>query len=334
MEPRKHKHLTLDERRQIYFMLGRKMSVVDIARQLQRHHSTIYREIQRNSYWDEEDHKNNDYYHLCAQEFYRRRRQSLRLLWRNPELQGFVIEKLRSYWSPEQIGGYLKRLGIKGFYVCHETIYRFIYSVQGREHELYQYLVKGRKNRRKKFSRKPRSSRVLEHHGIAYRPKIIATRETFGHWEGDLVIYRREFGKSNITSLIERKSRYTILAKNSDRRPIPVMQRISKELGRLSASVTKTITFDRGFEFMSYPILQKNLGMDSYFCDPQAPWQKGAVESNNNRLRRFLPRDLDLNTVSNADIYDICVIMNNTPRKCLGYKTPQEVMDEYLQRAA
>lgn len=314
-------------------MLGKKISVCRIAQELNRHHSTVYREINRNSYFHEDPFLRG-YSHVVANDMAENRRYSLRKLLRNKELTTYVIEKLKACWSPEQISGFLKRRNIQGFYACHETIYRFIYSVQGRERGLYKYLVKGRKNRRHKFSRKPRSSKVLEHHGIAYRPDIIDSRETFGHWEGDLVIYRREFGKSNITSLVERKSRYTIIAKNDDRRPIPVMKRIGQELSKLPKSITKTITFDRGIEFMSYSILQKKLGMDSYFCDPQAPWQKGAVESNNNRIRRFLPRDLDINTVTDADIYDICVIMNSTPRKCLNYKTPQEVMDEYLQRAA
>lgn len=333
METKKHKHLTLDERRQIYFLLGRKMSAVEIARKLNRHHSTIYREIQRNSFWDGEEHKNNDYYPLCAQEFYRRRRQSLQLLWRTPDLQDFVIEKLKSYWSPEQIAGYLKRQGVKGFNACMETIYRFIYSDKGHELKLYQYLYKARKNRRGLYSRKARKSRVAEEHGIACRPEIIGTRSTFGHWEGDLMIFSREHGKTNLTSLIERKSRYTIIAKNDNRRPDPVIKTIGRHLSKLPSEVTKTITFDRGFEFMSYPLLHDQLGMDSYFCDPQAPWQKGAVECNNMRLRRFLPSQTDLKEVPNADLYAISVIMNNTPRKCLGYKTPQEVLDEYLLEA-
>lgn len=334
MEPRKHKHLSLEERRQIYFLLGRKVSVVEIARQLDRHHSTIYREIQRNSYWDEEDHKNNAYYPVNAQEYYRRRRQSLRLLERYPDLKSFVIEKIKAYWSPDQIAGYLKRLGISMFYACAETIYRFVYSAEGKDSGLYRYLFKGRKNRRRMFARKPRGNRVPDHHGIAYRPAIVDGRETFGHWEGDLMIFNREHGKANVTSLIERKSRYTVLAKNDNRRPEAVAKTMSKQLEGLPRHMTQTMTLDRGFEFMRYPLLHQALGMKAYFCDPQAPWQKGAVECNNNRIRRFLPREVDLKSVSDADIYDISVIMNNTPRRCLGYRTPQEVLDEYLHKAA
>tara|TARA_B100001989_G_scaffold143739_1_gene102229 strand:- start:587 stop:928 length:342 start_codon:yes stop_codon:yes gene_type:complete len=112
-----------------------------------------------------------------------------------------------------------------------------------------------------------------------------------------------------------------------------VAQTISKSLSFFPRHMTQTMTFDRGFEFMRYHLLHKELGMETYFCDPQAPWQKGAVECNNNRIRRFLPREVDLKNVSDADIYDISVIMNNTPRRCLGYRTPQEIMDEHLHKA-
>lgn len=335
METKKHKHLSLEERRHIYLMLGRKASVTKIAQQLGRHHSTIYRELQRNSYFEADDHKMNGYYPLNAHEYYRRRRQSLRLFERYPDLKQLVIEKLKSYWSPEQIAGYLKRHAMAGFYVCMETIYRFVYSCEGKDMGLYRYLFKGRKRRRGLYSRKARSKLIPDHHGIAYRPVIVDSRDTFGHWEGDLMIFNREHGNANVTSLIERKSRYTVLAKNDNRRPMPVMERIVRQLSPLPRDMTKTIAFDRGFEFIHhYDELQKRLSMQAYFCDPQAPWQKGAVECNNRRLRRFLPSHTNLNGLSNADLYDISVIMNNTPRKCLGYKTPQEVIDEHLLQTA
>ena len=103
-----HTHLSLEGRRQIYLMLGRKMSAVEIAKKLGRHHSTIYREINRNMYFEEDDHKMNGYYPLNVQEYYRRRRQSLRLFRRHPDLKVFVIDKIKEYWSPDQIAGYLK----------------------------------------------------------------------------------------------------------------------------------------------------------------------------------------------------------------------------------
>ncbi|WP_437207074.1 IS30 family transposase [Planctomicrobium sp. SH664] len=329
-----HTHLSLEERRQIYLLLGRKTPVCEIAALLGRHHSTVYREIQRNGFWDEEDHKNNGYYPLNAQEYYRRRRQSLRLFERYPALKEFVVEKLKAYWSPDQIAGYLKRLGLASFYACMETIYRFVYSAEGHELGLYRYLFKGRHRRRRKFGRVPRDTRIPEHHGIAFRPEIVSSRETFGHWETDLLIFNREHGKANLTSMSERKSRYTILLKNEDRRPFPVMSRIRDRLARLPDDLSQTMTFDWGFEFMRYPLLRQDLGMESYFCDPQAPWQKGTVESNNNRIRRFFSREINLQAVNDADLYAVCVIMNSTPRRCLDYRTPQEVLDAHLQTAA
>jgi IS30 family transposase len=338
MEQKKyHTHLSLEERRQIYFLLGRKVPVVKIARELGRHHSTIYRELQRNSYWeDEDDRKMNGYYPLSAQEYYSRRRQSLQLFARYPELKEFVIRKLKAYWSPDQIAGFLKRLGRSMFYACAETIYQFIYGAEGRELGLYRYLFKGRKRRRSLYGRKPRGLLVPEQHGIAFRPEIVDGREQIGHWEGDLMIFRRdENGTQNVTSLIERKSRYTILAKNDNRRSAPVMKTIASQLSGLPRDMTRTITFDRGFEFIHrYSELKDKLSMDTYFCDPQAPWQKGSVESNNNRIRRFLPREINLEAVSDADVYAISVILNNTPRQCLAYKTPQEVLNEHLQLPA
>jgi len=145
-----------------------------------------------------------------------------------------------------------------------------------------------------------------------------------------MIFARKEGSKSNITSLIERKSRYTIIAKNDNRRPTPVAKTIIGKLSGLPNEMLQTMTFDRGFEFMSYPLLYKKLGMETYFCDPQAPWQKGAVECNNNRLRRFLPREMDLDRVTERDLQHIESIMNNTPRRCLGYKTPNEVFKNSL----
>lgn len=179
MKEKHHSHLSLSERRQIYILLGRKTPVCEIARQLGRHHSTIYREIQRNYYCDDDPLNymvNSGYFPLNAQELYRRRRQSLRLLLRHKDLKAYVIGKLKIYWSPEQIAGYLKRIGIQGFYVCAETIYRLIYSNEGRELGLYKYLFKARKNRRRKFGRKPRSTRIPDCHGISFRPEVISTR--------------------------------------------------------------------------------------------------------------------------------------------------------------
>jgi transposase, IS30 family len=166
----------------------------------------------QDAFWDEIDEKLNGYYPVTAQESYRLRRQRLRLFQRQPSLRGFVIEKLRSHWSPEQIAGYLKRSNPARLYACMETIYQFVYSDEGRELGLYSYLFRGRKHRRRRCGRKARSKRIPEQYSIIFRPKAADDRSTAGHWEADLMMFSREIGKYNITSLIERASRYTVLA--------------------------------------------------------------------------------------------------------------------------
>jgi IS30 family transposase len=243
------------------------------------------------------------------------------------------VGKLREHWSPEQISGYLRRVDAVGIRVCHETIYRHVYSAEGRDLGLYRHLFRCRKHRRRRFGRVPRGAAIPFEHTIHARPDEVAAREVFGHWEGDLMIFERERGRSNVTSLIERKSRYAVLIKNDGKHSIPVLGGISSQLGGLPAPARRTITFDRGFEFLRYPVLQEAIGITSYFCDPRSPWQKGAVENSNARMRRFLPRETDIDNLSQADLERVCNIANTTPRKCLGYRTPKEVFEAHLQGA-
>jgi hypothetical protein len=155
-------------------------------------------------------------------------------------------------------------------------------------------------------------------------------RTSFGHWEGDLIAFRQDFGKGNLTSLVERQSRYTILSRNPDRNAIGVVAGVIGKLKALPASARQSVTFDRGTEFARYGLLKSQLGMESYFCKPQAPWQKGSVENANGRVRRFLSRDTDIAAVSDEALMAICHRLNATPRKCLGFRTPQEVLMSHL----
>jgi IS30 family transposase len=139
-------------------------------------------------------------------------------------------------------------------------------------------------------------------------------------------MFRRELGQHNLTSLVERQSRYTILTRNPDRNATGVVDGVMSKLKALPASARRSVTFDRGTEFARYPLLKSKLGMDSYFCKPQAPWQKGSVENTNGRVRRFLSRDTDIAALPEEALLGICDRLNATPRKCLGYRTPKEVL--------
>jgi IS30 family transposase len=146
------------------------------------------------------------------------------------------------------------------------------------------------------------------------------------------MMFRRELGQHNLTSLVERQSRYTILIRNRDRNSAGIMSGMIEKLQALPAPARQSITFDRGTEFSSYRLLKHKLGIDSYFCKPQAPWQKGTVENTNGQVRRFLLRDTNIAVLSEETLIDLCERLNETPRKCLGYRTPAEVLMSSLDQ--
>ena len=321
------------ERQTIYKLLGRKIPLTQIAKIVGRHHSTLYRELRRNYFHDREYPQYSGWFSRNATERARKRRYKRRKLERDRELRLHVIEKLEQHWSPEQIAGRLKLCPVdKSRFgrVCSETIYRFVYDRNNREMALYTLLARHRKIRRGLRGRKPRGSHIPLYCNIKHRPEVIANRETFGHWEADLVIFRRDYGKANITSLIERKSRYQVVIRNKDRNSSGVLGAIEEQLRPLPSQGRQSITFDRGTEFMAWKALHQSLGIKSYFCDTASPYQKGSVENANGRLRRYLPLETDLRTFENAALSAIALRMNNTPRQCLGYRTPDEVFNAEL----
>ena len=145
------------------------------------------------------------------------------------------------------------------------------------------------------------------------------------------MIFERELGHANVTSLVERKSRYTVMIKNPSRHSRPIMDKIIKAFSPLPSSARQNFTFDRGTEFAGFLALEDGIGARSWFCDPSAPWQKGAVENANKRIRRFMPGDTDLAGVSQRDLTQLARHLNDQPRRCLGYKTPAEVCMAHLQ---
>lgn len=158
------------------------------------------------------------------------------------------------------------------------------------------------------------------------RPPGVGKCSSIGHWEADLVQFKKEHGKANVTSLVERKSCYTYLMRLPDRSSAGVIDGIESKLSALPTTLRQTITFDRGTEFASYPCLKEKLGVENYFCNARAPWQKGTVENTNGRLRRFLPREINVADLSTREIEVLAHRLNQTPRKCLGYQTPHQVL--------
>jgi transposase, IS30 family len=327
-----YRHISLDERRTIYQLLQRRCPVSEIAVTLGRHPSTIHREISRNRHLDEHP-MFRGYFHVAAHDKAGRRRRRGGKIARDAALAAFVEARLSDYWSPEQIAGYLRATPDSGLSVCHETIYQFVYGAQGRVRQLGRLLPSRRRARRARYARRPRGLFIPQQNTIGHRPSEIGDRTRFGDWEGDLMIFRREYGTSNITSLIERRSRYMLFSRNRSRHSAGVMAGIERQLSPLPASLRRSLTFDRGTEFAAYPVLASRLGIISYFCQPSAPWQKGSVENGNGRLRRFLPLDTDIAMIDDHELDHIAARLNRTPRKCLGYRTPHDIFTEQIRLA-
>lgn len=326
-----YSQLTLSDRRRLYQLKERKLPIGEIARQLGRHRSTVYRELRRNTFHDQEFPEYSGYFATIADDTCKERRRRFRKLRRHPELRELVIDRLKAYWSPEQIAGRLWADGVSLVRLCAETIYRFIYGKDDYGLGLYRYLPEARRKRRPRGSRRPRNSVFPANCRISQRPDFIDDRSQFGHWEGDLLIFKRELGDNNITSLVERKSRYTVMIKNRSRHSRPIMDRIIDTFSPLPAFARRSFTFDRGTEFAGFRALEDGIGARSWFCDPSAPWQKGAVENANKRIRRFMPGDTDLAEVPQQELVQLARHLNDLPRKCLGYRTPAEVFIAHLQ---
>ncbi|WP_425101343.1 IS30 family transposase [Tropicibacter sp. S64] len=318
-----HTELDLRERRAIEDMLNAKVPVSKIAAEIGRHRSTVYREIKRNFFTDEELPYLNGYYGMVAQREASKRRARRRKLIRLEALRTHVVGRLIEGWTPEQIAG---RLGFEDqpVRVSHETIYAYVYSKEGQSEDLARHLPSRRRKRRLRYARRPRGQVFPPDRSIHQRPEYVATRETFGEWEGDLMIFERSQGKMNVASLVERKTRFAVLFRNNDRSSTHFINKLMDVMEPLPQPARKSITFDRGFEFREWRKLKSGIGTESWFCDPQAPWQKGSVENLNKRARRYLPRDTQLAALSNRKMKAICDRLNGTPRKCLGWRTPTE----------
>jgi IS30 family transposase len=324
-----YSQLDLDERRKIERWRQAGVAVDVIAEKLGRHRSTIFREIARNKFADAEMPELTGYFCVAANGKAKERRSRHRKLVRHPTLCASIIERIKHGWSPEQIAGRLafERSSVR---VCHETIYRFAYSPAGQAIKLWRYLPESRARRRPRHARRRHGRRFCPELSILHRPDIVRERKQLGHWECDLIQFRKKFGKANVTSLVERVSRFTVFLRNNDRQSRSIMDGLIDVLGFLPQAARRSITFDRGTEFTDWPYLQAGLGVQTWFCDPQSPWQKGTVENTNRRARRWLSRDIDPLSIDDQQLQQLCAHLNATPRKCLGFRTPSEVFRQKL----
>jgi len=314
--------LTPAEREEISRGIVGDLSVRTIAGHLGRSPSTISREINRNG--GLRHYRANQADQAAWDRALRPKPCKLAL---NPALRCIVARKLRSNWSPDQIAGWLKRTypGDERKYVSHETIYRSLY-VQARgvlKKELQLYLRTQRAIRRSKHASLKRDGlgKIKDMVSISERPASVEDRAVPGHWEGDLIGGSKN---SYIATLVERHSRYVMLAKVKNKDTESVVSALIKQSRKLPDELYKSLTWDRGKELADHQRFTLETNVDVYFCDPKSPWQRGSNENTNRLLRQYLPRGTDLSLHSQAKLNAIARQLNERPRKTLEYETPAE----------
>jgi len=317
--------LTTDERYVITHMHQAGLTDAAIARRLGRHRATVGRELRRNR-----DGFGGYHYDSAQRLAADRRVQACRRykLDHSP-LGRFVREGLRQRWSPQQIAGRLAREHRcdPALRVTHETIYRWVY----RRHELgerwHEQLRRRRKRRRKRVVGERRDARgqIPGRVGIEHRPPIVDIRGRFGDWESDTLEGGK--GRGLLVTHVERKSRYTRIGKLTDKRAA-TLSRVSRSvLGELPRKLRRTLTADNGKEFADFAAIERTLKLKVYFANPHAPWERGVNENTNGLLRDWFPKGSDLKRVTPTRLAHVQRMLNNRPRKCLGYRTPLEVLN-------
>jgi len=314
--------LKLSEREEISrgVMAGRSMRTM--ARALGRAASTVSREIRRNGGWGAYRASEAD-----ASAWRRARRPKRCKLAQNRALARLVAEKLRLQWSPYQVAGWLKRMYPQDEtrQVSHETIYRtlFIQARGALKKELLQHLRRIRAMRRSRHHTQKTADhgRITETVSIRERPAEAEDRAVPGHWEGDLL-----FGSHNsqIATLVERKTRYLMLARVASKDTETVIDALIEQAQKLPRELYKSLTWDRGKEMADHQRFSLATDVKVYFCDPQQPWQRGSNENTNGLLRQYFPKGMDLSDIHQSKLNAVARRLNERPRKTLGFETPAE----------
>lgn len=320
-----YQHITIEERACIYQFNQLGMSMREISRALNRNVSTISRELKRNNC----GYKYKYLAHIAHKKYIQRRKNSHRKTILKLEVKKYIEEKIMINWSPEQLINYKDNK--PNNMPSLSTIYRWINL---------GYIINGDKTklRRKGKFKRPAETRGRFNIGktIKKRPKEIYKRKDYGHWEADTVVSGK-FSNHELKSkccfvtLAERKSRLYLVKHIKDRKDETVTNAIIELLSVYPKELVKTITCDRGKEFAGWKRIEESLNCSMYFADPYCAWQKGTNENSNGLLREYYPKGMDLSKTNNEEVKQKLELLNNRPRKCIDYKTPNEMIAEFIQ---
>lgn len=314
--------LTLEEREEISRAIVAGESVRSMALSLGRAPSTVSREIHRNG--------GRRHYRANAADqaaWDRAHRPKTCKLNENRALARIVAKKLKQLWSPQQIAGWLKYTypNDENYQVSHETLYRslFIQARGALKNELLQYLRQTRAMRRSRYHTQKTNDhgRITDTVSIRERPVSVEDRAVPGHWEGDLI---SGACNTHIATLVERHTRYVMLAKVKSKDTETVINALIKQAHKLPKELYKSLTWDRGKEMADHTRFTLDTKVSVYFCDPQSPWQRGSNENTNGLLRQYFPKGTDLSVHSQAKLNAVARQLNERPRMTLNYRTPAE----------
>ena len=324
MKEKKYGHLSQFERDRIEAMFYAGHKQCDIAKVLKRDPGTISREInERGLKRDGKRKKKGEYDAELAHQKAKNRRRFAKYQGKkineDKDLKNYIVQRLEKGWSPDEISGRMRKDN-ESFYASKNLIYEWLYSIWGQKY--CKYLKSKQYNPKKRRTNKTKKSLIPNRIGIEMRPKIINSREEYGHYEGDAIVSGKKTGsKTALIVTIERKSKYVSIRKVNSLKPTLFNNAINDM--RINQSMA-SLTLDNGIENQYH----EKLGIDIYFCDPYSSWQKGSIEHVNGMIRKYIPKGSDISEYSDEYIQMIEIILNNKPRKSLNYKTPKEIMLE------
>ena len=319
----------MEEREKLYALKEQGLSLREIGRRLNRYHTSLSDELRNNAPYGAE------YIPCRAQRLSdkRTRRQRCHAPLKNPLVFLYVRVHLRNpyNWTPDQIAGRLK-LDHPGYSISYEAIYRYIYSRRMRRYKYWEYLTLGRKKRMKKEGRGVRrdsSGKIPGSISIDLRPEVVSLRSRVGDWETDNIIGKLT-DKTALSVTVERVTKLTLLTKLLDRLAVTKSNALVKRLEVFPKEMRLTLTTDNGSENSCHQEISKQLDLLMFFCHAYHSWEKGTVENQNGRIRRYIPKGISIDIFPEEYIRMVERRLNSTPRKCLGYLTPYEKMNQVL----
>lgn len=320
--------LSIEEREKIFYYLTQNISYREIGLLLERSHTTISREIKRNTI-------EGEYSPSRAETRIRSRRCNCgrkNKIDNTPDLFEEVFQRIFRKWSPEQISGYLKDKynGNLQMQISHESIYKYIYAkAKGelKKHLLKYLRQKGRKNKNRKLSHEKRGQ-IPDAVSIHKRPSEVEDRKVPGHWEGDLIMGKDH--KTALGVLVERTTRFVFIVPLQEKKSKDVREAFAHHFIEVPEEMKVTLTYDRGKEMIQHKQFTQDTGIDVYFADPHSPWQRGSCENTNGLIRDFFPKGTDFSKITYEEVKHVQDMLNERVRKTLNWKSPEYMFNKLI----